>query len=388
MTESTKSDVSATVLWAAIVASMVGILFYNVMPLYLGTMQDSTGFTGGQIGAVASIFFVGFNLSSASTFFWIHQAPIRNVTLGSMIALAVLFPASSITSSYAAIMMITLLIGGASGALGSIAAAIVSGAHDENKWFGYKVGGESAASVILFFVLPATLIPAFGFGGTVMGMTAVILVLIPIVFLLSKEGFQLHETHDATRQATSDKSQFGVWMALLGSLVMFLGGSAIWAFEERIASLNGYDPVWVGFILGVSLIFAVIGSLLAGPIGAKLKKHHAFAAGAAFMVLGVFAIGAAPSANVFAAGAFAFMLGWGGAVPFLYAVITETDPNGKFITLAIPAIGIGSMVGPTIAGMLYSSGSLTVLQNISIFMILTSVGLVWVAGAPKSHRQQ
>ena len=380
MSTERQNGISKVVLWAAIAASMAGILFYNIMPLYLGSLQDATGLSGGQIGIVASVFFLGFNLVSASTFFWVRHAPIRLTTVGCMTALAILFPASALVTAYPAILLFTFLIGGASGALGSIAATIVSASEESAKWFGIKVGAESAAGVILLFALPATLIPAFGFMGTVMGSSVMILLLLPAVILIGNGELGTLAEPESTRETHTNVSPWAVWLALAASLVVFFGGSAIWAFEERIANLNQYDPVWVGLVLGISLIFAVFGSLAAGPLGARFSMRTSFAIGAAFMVAGVAAIGAAPSATIFAIGAISFMVGWGAAVPFLYAKIAETDPDGRHITLAIPAIGIGSMFGPAIAGVLYSSGSLQVLQFMAIAMIVVSVGLVWLTG--------
>ena len=52
-------DLQTSLLFAAVGASVIGILFFNVMPLYLGTLQDTTGFDHSQIGLVASALLSG-----------------------------------------------------------------------------------------------------------------------------------------------------------------------------------------------------------------------------------------------------------------------------------------------------------------------------------------
>lgn len=172
------------------------------------------------------------------------------------------------------------------------------------------------------------------------------------------------------------------WLALFAMLIVFCGGSAIWAFEERIANQYAFDPLWVGIILGVSLVFSVFGSLGADAARSRLGPSRAYALGAFLMVAGVLAIASsAQSPNLFAAGAIAFMLGWGAAVPLLYGKIAEADLDGRHIALAIPAIGIGSMIGPSVAGFLYASGSLNLLQWSSVAAIGASSVIVFLASA-------
>lgn len=382
--------VSATSLWAAVSAATVGVLFYNVMPVFLGSLQDSTELTGGQIGIVASLFFFGFNLVSASSFFWVRRIEAKSAMLTSSIALGVLLLASAMTSVFPAILAFTVAVGGASGALAAIAATMISDSSESTHWYGVKVAAESAAGVLLLFVLPATLIPAFGFLGTVFGMIALIAVLaLPILFL--KPGTLTNVQQAATNNPTIALETVtgaprGVGLSLVAMLVLFVGGSAIWAFEERIANLYGFNAAWVGMILGISLFFAVVGPLAAGSLGKRFGNRAPYVFGVSLMISGVFAIAGSQGTSVlFALGACLFMLGWGGSLPFLYAKVADNDPNGRFIALTIPALGVGSMIGPAIAGYLYENGSIGTLQWMSVAMLASSAMLVWLSGARRER---
>jgi predicted MFS family arabinose efflux permease len=369
---------------AAIAASAAGILFYNMMPVYLGSMQDATGFTPGQIGIVASVFFAGFNLASASAYFWVRKVSLRAICAAGALALCLFFSAATFVQGYGASLFLTFLIGSISGALGSVAATVVGDARDSMKWFGVKVAAESAVGVLLLFVLPATLIRTFGFAGTVAGMSIAILLLLPVILLMRKGSLSGVATLAPHEARTAGISRMPVWLALFAMLILFCGGSAIWAFEERIANQYAFDPVWVGMILGVSLVFSVFGSLGADVAKSTLGSSRAYALGAFLMVAGVLAIaGSAQSSSLFALGAIAFMLGWGAAVPLLYGKIAESDPDGRHIALAIPAIGIGSMIGPSVAGFLYASGSMDLLQWSSVAAIGASSVIVFLAPAKR-----
>ena len=154
----------------------------------------------------------------------------------------------------------------------------------------------------------------------------------------------------------------------------------MWAFEERIATNYGFDPAWVGGVLGSSLIFAVIGPLVSGAVGQKFGNRVPFLVACAFTVAGIVAIaGSSHVAFYYALGACAFMFGWGGGMPFIYSKVAMEDPDGRHLALTIPAIGIGSMLGPGITGMFYGDGSIVVLQWMSVITVALAAALIWFA---------
>jgi len=366
----------------AVAASAIAMLFYNVMPLYLGSLQDAKGFSSEQIGIVGSVFFVGLNLVSASAFFWITRVEARLTSLLASVLIALLLPASAALTSYGAALAATLVIGGASGGLAAIAATLIGASAQSTRWFGIKVAAETAAGVILLFALPATLIPRFGFMGTALGMAGVVALLIPLVLLLGRGSIAVAGADAPGREqqvaaARRHDGSWPVWRALGATLIMFLGGSAIWAFEERIANVHQFDAEWVGQVLGISLIASAIGSLAGGALGVRLGTSRAYWIGTGLMILGVLGV-AEPSANptYYAIGACLFLTGWGVAVPLLYARVADTDPNGRYIALSIPAIGVGSIIGPAMAGFLVAGGSIPALQWTSIGAVLVSAILM------------
>ena len=112
---------------AAVGAAVIGVLFYNVMPLYLGSMQDSLHLTASQIGFVASAFFLGFNLASASSYFWVRKLPIRSTVTACVLVMAALLGLSAFVVNYVGILALSSLVGAASGAVGRAGAELADG---------------------------------------------------------------------------------------------------------------------------------------------------------------------------------------------------------------------------------------------------------------------
>jgi hypothetical protein len=71
------SDLNLSLLLAAVAAGIIAALFYNVLPLYMGSLQDFFGFSHYQLGFIASAFFFGFSVSGASAYFWVRKASPR-----------------------------------------------------------------------------------------------------------------------------------------------------------------------------------------------------------------------------------------------------------------------------------------------------------------------
>ena len=74
-------DIKLALLLAAIAAGSIGGLVYNVFPLYMGPLQDSTGLSNSQIGFIAGAFFLGTNLTGISAYFWVRSNSLMYIAL-------------------------------------------------------------------------------------------------------------------------------------------------------------------------------------------------------------------------------------------------------------------------------------------------------------------
>ena len=171
----------------AVMASTVGVLFYNVMPIYLGYLMEAKSLDYDQIGYMASAFFLAFSIPSATAYFWIRNIKPRTISYISIIFVAVFLFISSYTNSYTYLIVEILVVGSFSGILATLAMTVIGNYKNSTRWYGFKSASESAAGTLLLFVLPSTLIMSYGFNGVVYGMLIFMLLSIPIVSLISNE---------------------------------------------------------------------------------------------------------------------------------------------------------------------------------------------------------
>ena len=84
-----------TVIFSGVVISALGALFYNILPLFLGTAQDFRELSDQAVGILGSSFYVGFSLTTMTAFFWIRKFSWRTVTVVAVpvAAVAMVLPA-------------------------------------------------------------------------------------------------------------------------------------------------------------------------------------------------------------------------------------------------------------------------------------------------------
>ena len=368
---------AGTIVAAGIIASAIGALFYNVLPIYLGTAQDYRGLDNRAIGFLSSAFFFGYNVATISAFFWIRRFS-WTLVVGITAPLAALsLAAGTLVSSYALLLVSVAVAGGAFAAIYGIGTTVLGDTSNPARWFGVKIAAEALLGAILLLVLPATTIARWGFNGTVVGVIIAMVFLAPFLFWIPASGFKGHEEVQGTDPGKPQSPY--IWGALLATLVFFAGASAVWAFIERIGASSGFETEALGVLLSITLVFALLGSLLAAALGGRFGNVKPFVAGALLSLLGLFLLNSFDSFVFYAAGACIETFVIGLLLPFAITEVADLDTDGRYVVLTVPAIGIGAMAGPGLAGVLSQSGDFTALLTFVGATVIVSTILISVS---------
>ena len=371
---------AGTIVAAAIIASAIGALFYNVLPIYLGTAQDYRGLDNRAIGFLSSAFFFGYNVVTISAFFWIRRISWALVVAIAMPVAALSLIAGTLLTGYLVLLVSVIVAGGAFAAIYGIGTTILGDTSNPARWFGVKIAAEAMLGAVLLLVLPATTIARWGFTGTVIGVIIAMALLAPFLFWLPASGNKGHPDDSPEIDADEGQSPY-IWGALLATLVFFAGASAIWAFIERIGAQSNFEPEAIGVLLSITLVFALVGSLLAAAMGSRFGNVKPFVTGAMLSLVALTLLHVHESLFVFAIGACLQTFVIGLLLPFAITEIADLDYDGRFIVLSVPAIGIGAMAGPGIAGVLSHSGDFRSLLAFVAATAVVSAILITVSAA-------
>jgi predicted MFS family arabinose efflux permease len=382
---------AGTIIVAALVASSIGALFYNLLPLYLGSAQDYRGLDNRDLGFLSAAFFLGYNIVTITAFFW-----IRRIRWGAIVAVAAPIAvlglyAGTVTGSYGMLLVTVAVAGGAFAAIYGVGTTILGDTSNPGRWYGIKIALEALTGAVLLLVLPATAIARWGFDGAVFGLIIAIVFLSPCLFWIPARGTKGMDGEvlpldvpDARGGGNPVQTPY-IWGAIIATLVFFSGASAIWAFIERIGAQGNHDAAAVGLLLAVTLVFAVLGSLVAAALGGRFGNVLPFLAGSAAFLGGLVALGDADSFSSYALGACAVTFAIGYMLPIALTEIAELDIDGRYVVLSVPAIGIGAMVGPAIAGILTRDGGYLPLLVFGAATVLVASVLI---AASAAHARQ
>lgn len=358
-----------TVVAAAIIASAIGALFYNVLPIYLGTAQDYRGLDNRAIGFLSAAFFLGYNVVTISAFFWIRRISwLLIVGVAAPIA-AMSLLAGALVSAYTTLLISVFVAGGAFAAIYGVGTTVLGDTSNPARWFGVKIATEAFLGAILLLVLPATTIAKWGFNGTVVGVLIALVFLAPFLFWIPSRGSKSHDDAGVRPRVDAEQTPY-IWGALAATLIFFAGASSIWAFIERIGAQSGFEPAALGVLLSITLVFALVGSLLAAALGGRFGNVKPFIAGAALSLVALTLLNTGGTFVVYATGACIQTFVIGLLLPFAITEVADLDVDGRYVVLSVPAIGIGAMTGPAIGGLLSQSGEFGALL---IFVGVTAV---------------
>ena len=370
---------AGTVIAAALIVSAIGALYYNLLPLYLGVAEDYRGLDNREVGFLSSAFFLGYNIVTISAFFW-----LRNVSWSMVVAIATPIAAISLYAGtlfpgYVLLLLATVIAGSAFAALYAIGTIILGDTSNPARWYGIKIAVEAFAGALLLLVLPGTAIARWGFDGAVFGMIIFIIVLSPFLFWIPKEGGKGQADAPEISTIRAPQSAF-IWGTLLATLIFFSAASAMWAFVERIGAHDGYDPEIVGALLSVTLIFALLGSTLAAVLGGRFGNTKPYAVGGVIFLMSLYVLNSVVVFTQYATGACLLTFAIGFMLPIAITEIAELDLDGRYVVLSVPAIGIGAMIGPAIAGVLSQSGNFQPLLIFGAVTLTISMMLLAYAG--------
>jgi len=342
------------VILSGVALSALGAMFYNLLPLFLGVAQDYRGLDNQGIGILSSMFFAGYTLTTSTAFFWIRRINWRAVTLFALIVGSLALLLGGYSQSHGLLMLCIFVAGGAFSTVYGIGATALGDTSNPARWYGLKISAEAMLGAILLFLLPGTVISNYGFMGMMIGMVLAVVLLAPALSWLPSAGSKQSE-HVGQKMQIPSQSRVAVWIGLIAVSAFIFSATMIWAFVERMASTAGFEPVLVGKILSLTLIFAVLGSLAAVVIGDRFGSGKPFAAATVIFLLALTWLASTSSLIGFAIGACLLTLAIGLGITYVITIVADLDMDGRYVVLTVPAIGLGVMTAPTIGGLLTSS---------------------------------
>lgn len=167
-----------------------------------------------------------------------------------------------------------------------------------------------------------------------------------------------------------------VLYGLLSYFLLQLGGGTMWAYCERIGIEAGLTISFIGLVLGISVVFALIGGILVMRVNKGWGILKPLIAGILVMGIGTIFMFYADFKVCFLMANCIAGVAWSFVIPFYQQMQAQFDSTGRVVTLGTIVNMGGRSAGPAIAAMTLGSSAFTNALWISIAALTLSAILV------------
>jgi predicted MFS family arabinose efflux permease len=355
---------------AASLASTIGGLPFNALPVMLGSLADSFGLGAGPVGLLGSICFAGYLAGTLGAPIWLNRLDWRWLTLVSAAGTAGSFALSSVVTDLRGLYGVWALIGFFASTMTCLGLRILADLPNKVRAFGVRQGVELAVTAGVLFVLPPLVIAPLGYPGAALALAAVVAVLGLSAFWVPRRALAQSGTPALAEPHSGLALPWSAWAALAVFFLFLVGNIGLWAFLERMAASLKIAPAETGLVFAVLKLLGGVAAFAVAGFGDRLGSRAATGLVLLGVAAGLGLLAVAGSFLPFALGAWVWEFAFTCGCVVQTAGIARRDPSGRAIVLVPAAFALSAMAGPALAGQLAAGGSFTALLGMALLSSL------------------
>lgn len=376
---------------AASLASTIGGLPFNSLPVMLGSLADSSGLSAAAVGMLGSVCFAGYLVGTLGAPFWMNRVDWRLWTVLGALGTALSFLLSARPASEPALYAAWASIGFFSSTMTCLGMRVLSDLPDKVRAFGVRQGTELSVTALVLFVLPPLVIARWKYPGAVCALAAVVIVLGMSTWRVPRHSLL------SPQQASASRVRLGAasWFAIGVFFLFLVGNIGLWAFLERLGAAQHIAPASMGLVFAVLKLLGGAAAFATALAGERFGRRLPYivmtvliAAGLALLAQG--AVGSSAGSSfvfqfvpvfvAFALGAWMWEFAFTCGCVLQTAEISRTDSSGRAIVLVPAAFALASMVGPGLAGRLLAGAGFGIVLMLALVSSLVPLFVMVVCG--------
>lgn len=364
------------VILAASVASTIGGLPFNTLPLMLGSLADSFEMPADQIGLLGSLCFAGFLVGTLGAPIWMNRLNWRLLTTSSALCTAFAFAISSQIQTLYGLYVVWAIIGFFASTMLCLGMRVLVDLPNQERSYGIRQGVELSIVAAASFVLPL-IIAHSEYAGAALTLAALV-----VVLGVSARWIPEASLFDSAKSCSSIQPKLrlptNAWISLIIFWIFLTGNIALWAFLERIGASLELTPAQLGIVFAVLKLLGGLAAFTIACFGASLKQSLAYLLVLILIGIGVLMIGSAADFFLYAVGAWVWEFAFVCGCVLQTANIARSDVSGRAVLLVPAAFALASMVGPGLAGWLIGAQGYTMVLLLALSTSAVPLIALWI----------
>jgi predicted MFS family arabinose efflux permease len=366
---------------AASLASTIGGLPFNTLPVLLGSLADTFTLPSAEIGFLGSVCFSGYLLGTLGAPLWLNRINWRWLTVICATGTASAFAFSAEVQALQALYITWAVIGFFASTMTCLGMRILADLHNKERAFGIRQGVELSITAGALFALPPLIIANFGYQGAAWALAGLV-----VLLGLSAIWVPPHSTV-SSGQVTGMRFNMPAasWWALGVFWIFLVGNIGLWTFLERIGVALQVSPPEMGVVFAVLKLLGGVAAFSVAYVGSTVRTHQAYWLSLAGILIGVILLAVASGFGTYAAGAWIWEFAFTCGCVFQTAHIARTDTTGRAIVLVPASFALASMIGPSLAGSLMRGDDYSLVLALTLITSFIPVMAMWIRPIKKSE---
>lgn len=343
-------------IFASIIVAIVGWMVFMGMPILVGALVETRGFSESSAGYMASADLLGIFCASIAVSFAVKHVDRRHWVFAGILLSAACNLFSGYITDFWPLFMVRAFAGFGSGICYSIALANLATTSNASRNFTYLIFALVAINAAELYGLPEV-VSAWGVQGIFVAFAVTNILCLTVLGMMPRrlpEGMAGGGQVDLARSPKAVRLHGG--MALLAITLFYVTVSGYWAYVERMGVAAELSDRFIQISLSLTTLLSLVGCFFAYQ-ASKVRAQSVLllwalgAIGASLLW-----IGAHVAATSFFAVLCIFQLLWNGIDIYQLGTLSTIDASGRLPALVPAAQGLGQTAGPALSALTVSLG--------------------------------
>ncbi|SEK76408.1 Predicted arabinose efflux permease, MFS family [Colwellia chukchiensis] len=335
----------------------IGYLVLLFLPVYLEVVGINLSLTEQQVGWLAATDSVGLALAAFIFSIFIKQLNFRKVLLVGVVVTVVGNLLSALTHNFLILCFIRSITGLGEGVIVAVGISAIGMTKNPNRWFGYYT-----AAIVVVQAIGLALVPIIyaqlSLSGVFIAMALFYLIPLVVIKLLphKSDDYKVAQGNETYPKKQPSKP---LNLGLLSLLFFYMSIGGVWTYMSLMGTSADLTLSYVSQALAIAMIAGLLGALFFAFIG-ELGKHTGLLFfSLLLMALSLWALNQGLTEMRYLVSLCVFSFFWSIAGARLFAVISDVDHSGKYISAAQTVVGVGYILGPILASTLVNNAGYT-----------------------------